>query len=416
MGEVVIQSIGVFAPLYRPARYKGVFGGRGSGKSRFFARLMVLRARTEPGFRAICLREVQKSLAGSSMQLLRDEIERTGSPGFRVLRDRIQTPGGGEVLFQGLQDHTADSVKSLEGVQVAWIEEAQTLSAYSLELLRPTIRAPGSEIWASWNPRSADDPIDQLLRGPNPPADAIVVRADYMDNPRFPPELEAERQRDQVANPHRYAHIWEGAYEPHAFGALWDYGILHKHRSVKPPELSRVVIAIDPAVSVSAHADETGIVAVGVGQHDRIAYVLEDASGKFQPAEWARRAIALFDKWGADAIVAERNQGGDMIRATLAAVRNGLPVIEVTATRGKHVRAEPIAALYAEGRVSHAGTFPELEAQMVQITPDGYVGVGSPDRADALVWAVTELQKGAMRSRPVPAASRKTVVKQHWAG
>ena len=123
-------------------------------KSHFFAEQMVIKAGID-GFRGVCVREVQKSLKESAKRLIEDKIEALEMPGFRVLTDRIITPGDGVILFQGMQDHTADSIKSLEGFDVAWTEEAQTLSSRSLEFLRPTIRKPGSELWFSWNPRDA---------------------------------------------------------------------------------------------------------------------------------------------------------------------------------------------------------------------------------------------------------------------
>ena len=386
-----IETAPVFAPLLRPARYKGVWGGRGSGKSHFFATMVVAKLLSAPRSRILCAREVQKSLKDSVKRLIEDKITTLGvGHRFNVLTTEIKTPQGGLIVFQGLQDHTAESVKSLEGFDVAWVEEAQSLSARSLELLRPTIRAPGSEIWASWNPRSASDPIDALLRGLEPPPDAVVVRANYSDNPFFPAELEAERAFDERTKPERYGHIWLGAYEPIAIGAIWDRLMLHRNRRSEAPGMGRIVVAVDPAISASPGADEHGIIVVGHGQDGR-GYVLEDASMRGAPHQWAQRALAMLDKWGADAIVIERNQGGDMCRHTIQTQRAHVRIIEVVATRGKHVRAEPIAALYSMDRVSHVGTFPRLEDQMCQMTAAGFEGDGSPDRVDALVWGFTEL-------------------------
>lgn len=341
--------------------------------------------------RAVCVREVQKTLKDSAKRLIEDKIQALGvSDRFDVLNTEIKTPGGGLIAFIGMQDHTAESVKSLEGFGRAWVEEAQTLSARSLELLRPTIRAPGSELWFSWNPRSATDPVDQLLRGITPPPDAIVRKVNWNDNPFFPAELEQEREFDRRSKPDRYSHIWDGDYEPVAVGAIWDRGTLHSGRRAEVPPLQRIVVAVDPAVSSEAGSDEHGIVVCGVGNDGR-GYVLDDCTLRGTPMQWAQRAVAAMDRWGADAIIIERNQGGDMCKQTLHTVRPYCNVIEVHATRGKHVRAEPIAALYSLGRVSHVGTFPELEAQMCRMTAAGFEGDGSPDRVDALVWAMTEL-------------------------
>lgn len=359
-------------------------------KSHFFAELGVERAVMQPGFRMVCVREVQKSLKESAKRLIEDKIKKYRLSGFRPMHDRIETPGDGVILFQGLQDHTAESIKSLEGFHVAWVEEAQTLSARSLEFLRPTIREKGSEIWFSWNPRDASDPVDRFLRGHDAPEDAIVVRSSFEDNPWFPEVLEQERLLDLKNNRDRYAHIWLGEYEPAAIGAIWDRQTLHQHRRSEPPTLGRVLVAVDPAVSNEAHSDEHGIIVVAVGEDGR-GYVLDDLSMKGGPRDWATRTIAAFDKWEADAIVVEVNQGGDMVKNTLTTVRPGLPIREVRATKGKHVRAEPIASLYSMGRVSHIGTFNELEDQMCKMTAAGYEGQGSPDRTDALVWGMTEL-------------------------
>jgi len=334
---------------------------------------------------------VQKTLKESAKRLIEDKIRDLGvADQFEVQTAEIKTPGGGVIIFQGMQDHTSESIKSLEGFDWAWVEEAQTLSARSLELLRPTIRAPGSELWFSWNPRSASDPVDALLCGPEPPPGAIVRTVNYHDNPWFPPELEAERAFDERTKPDRYGHIWLGHYEPVAIGAIWDRLMLHRNRRDQPPPMLRIVVAVDPAVSSTPGADEHGIVVVGVGQDGR-GYVLDDATTRGGPRQWADRAIACMDRWEADCIVIERNQGGDMCRHTLESVRPFLPVREVVATRGKHVRAEPIAALYSLDRVSHVGTFAKLEDQMCQMTASGYEGEGSPDRCDALVWGMTEL-------------------------
>jgi phage terminase large subunit len=174
------------------------------------------------GARIVCIREVQKSLKESVKRLIEDKIDALGlGHEFDCQSDQIITPGGGVILFQGMQDHTKESIKSLEGFHVAYVEEAQTLSEGSLEMLRPTIRAPGSELWFSWNPRSKNDPVDALLRGKKPPEGAIVVRANYDKNPFFPKELEMERRDDLERKPERYPHIWEGDYEPAAIGAYY---------------------------------------------------------------------------------------------------------------------------------------------------------------------------------------------------
>jgi len=389
--------------MLKRSRYKAAFGGRGSGKSHFFAEAVVLNAIGRPGLRVVCVREVQKSLKESAKRLIEDKIRQFGVDAqFDVKVDGIATPGGGVILFQGMQDHTAESIKSLEGFNVAWVEESQTLSERSLEYLRPTIRAPGSELWFSWNPRNANDPVDRFFRGETPPPDSVIVRANYYDNPFFPAELEEERKWDEINRRDRYGHVWLGEYEPMAIGAIWDRLTIHQGRRAEAPTLGRIVVAVDPAVSAEPGSDEHGVVAVGIGEDQR-GYVLGDYTTKGPPRKWAERVVAAFDRHEADAVVVEVNQGGDMVRHTLNSVRPGLPITEVRATRGKHVRAEPISALYSLGRVSHVGTFPQLEDQMCRMTAAGYEGDGSPDRVDALVWGLTHLfpQMTATHGKPV---------------
>lgn len=213
MSELIIETPAVYEPLLAPARYKGAHGGRGSGKSHFFAEMLVEDCIREP-ISAVCLREVQKSLKFSVKRLLESKIEAMNAGlYFEVQNEQIKTRNGGVIIFQGMQDHTADSIKSLEGFKRAWVEEAQSLSQRSLDLLRPTIRAPGSEIWFSWNPRFATDPVDQLLRGETLPPGAVVVEANYMDNPWCPQELLDEMEFDRARDPEKYAHIWLGKYQ-----------------------------------------------------------------------------------------------------------------------------------------------------------------------------------------------------------
>ena len=213
MTTLTLETPRALAPLLPPARYKGAHGGRGGSKSHFFAGLLVERAVAEPGFRAVCVREVQQSLKEYSKRLLEDKIEDLGvGHYFRILQSHIETPGDGIIIFQGMQNHTAESIKSLEGYDVAWVEEAHVISQRSLDLLRPTIRKPGSELWFSWNPISESDPVDALLRGPEPPPDSVIVEVNHRDNPWFPDVLRSEMDYDLAHDPDKYAHVWEGGY------------------------------------------------------------------------------------------------------------------------------------------------------------------------------------------------------------
>ena len=224
MSVLQIPTARVFKPLLEPSRYKGAWGGRGSGKSHFFAEKLIDDSLYEKGMASVCIREVQKSLKDSAKRLIENKLQALGlteADGFKVFTDKIQTPGDGIVIFQGMQDHTAESIKSLEGFKRAWVEEAQTLSATSLSLLRPTIRADQSELWFSWNARRKSDPVDLMLRGPSLPTDARVVRANWADNPWFPSTLEQERLDCLKNDPDQYDHIWEGGYATVLSGAYY---------------------------------------------------------------------------------------------------------------------------------------------------------------------------------------------------
>ena len=211
--KLTIETPAVFEPLLKPSRYKGIHGGRGSGKSHFFAELMVEDSIREK-IDAVCLREVQKSLKFSVKKLIESKISSMNAGAyFEVQNEQIKSRLGGVIIFQGMQDHTSDSIKSLEGFHRSWFEEAQSASQRSLDLLRPTIRAPGSELWFSWNPRYSTDPVDVLLRGEMPPPDSIIIEANYGDNPWLPQELVDEMEYDKRRDPDKYAHIWLGKYQ-----------------------------------------------------------------------------------------------------------------------------------------------------------------------------------------------------------
>jgi phage terminase large subunit len=146
--------------------------------------------------------------------LIEDKISQLGvGSAFRVLNSHIETKSGGLIIFQGMQNHTAESIKSLEGYDIAWCEEAQSISQRSLDLLRPTIRKPESELWFSWNPVEADDPVDALLRGEDKPPSAVVIEVNYRENPWFPQVLRDEMEWAQKRDPEKYAHIWLGQYQ-----------------------------------------------------------------------------------------------------------------------------------------------------------------------------------------------------------
>lgn len=185
-------------------------------------------------------------------------------------------------------------------------------------------------------------------------------------------------------------------------GALWNRDDIDAARVSEAPDMSRVVVAIDPSGTAGDEdgGDSIGIIVAGKGVDGRV-YILADRTCKMSPHGWGKRAVAAYHEFAADRIVAERNFGGAMVRHVITTVDGNVPYKEVTASRGKVARAEPVAALYEQGKVSHVGSLPALEDQMCLMSSDGYAGDGSPDRADALVWAVTELVLGGFESSDI---------------
>jgi phage terminase large subunit len=251
----------VFESLLAPSRYKGAHGGRGGGKSHFFAEKLIEDALAEPGdngegLRAVCIREVQQDLAQSSKLLIETKLNKLNIKpidGFKVYRDVITTPKDGIIIFKGMNDYTADSIKSLEGFKRAWWEEAQTATGHSLNLLRPTLRAPGSELWFGWNPRRKTDPIDVMLRGEQIPTGAVVVKASWRDNPWFTEELEQERLDCIRMQPEQYDHIWEGGYVSVIEGAYYAKDIVLARTQNR---IGRV--AADPLMTIRLFCDIGG--------------------------------------------------------------------------------------------------------------------------------------------------------------
>ena len=232
-GVMHITSAAVFEPLFSPSRFKGVRGGRGSGKSHFVAERLIDES-IEYEVRVVCAREVQNSIKDSVKQLLEDKIQTLGvSHLFTITEKEIRGPNNSLFIFRGLQNHTSASIKSLEGFNRLWCEEAQTISHKSLELAIPTFRKSGAECWFTWNPESARDPVDKLfLDNANDPA-FILVEANYTDNPWFPEELRGDMERDKRRDPDKYAHVWLGQYRKNSEARVFHNWVIEEFE--RPP-------------------------------------------------------------------------------------------------------------------------------------------------------------------------------------
>lgn len=266
MSILSLQTPRAFVPLLGPGRYKGAYGGRGSGKSHFFAERLVEECIADPTLRAVCVREVQKSLDQSVKQLIEDKIAHYDVGGyFEILDTEIHVLNdegerSGLIIFQGMQNHTATSIKSLEGYRIAWVEEAQSLSRRSLELLTPTIRMPGSEIWFSWNPEEPDDPVDAFMRADaESDPDIVCVAVHYHDNPWFwQTSLAGDMERDRRRDPDKYAHVWLGDYSRKSEQRVfrnWRVEAFETPREARFRFGADWGFAIDPTVLVRCYLD-----------------------------------------------------------------------------------------------------------------------------------------------------------------
>ncbi len=228
-------------------------------------------------------------------------------------------------------------------------------------------------------------------------ADTVVTRGATLDNQSNLAANTVKQLYERYGGTRLGRQELEGEILNDVPGALWNRDSIDARRVWEvPADLERVYVAVDPAVSSTENSDEHGIVVVGLARDKEgyaRGYVLEDGTIRGQPEEWARRAVSLYRSWSADKIVAEKNQGGDMVMSTIKSVDRSVPVELVHASRGKVVRAEPISALYEQGRIHHVGRFDTLEDQMCLFSIDNIRNIsnGSPDRVDALVWGLTKI-------------------------
>lgn len=288
------------AELRRPARYKTLHGGRGSAKSWTVARQLILDMAASP-IRVGCFREVQKSIKESVHRLLGDQIQAMGlGDAFDVLQHEIRCINGGIFVFAGLADLTAESIKSYEGLDRAWIEEGQSVLARSWDILTPTIRKPGSEIWTTFNPHLETDETWQRLVA-TPPNGSVVLRVNWRDNPWFTPELEYERQETKTKRPEDYDNIWEGAPLRVAEGAIYaaEVDAMYESGRVRP-------VPHDPVLTVDTVWDLGWNDSMSIGLFQRsasevrcIGYI-EDSHKTLD--HYVRLLDAMPYRWGKDFI------------------------------------------------------------------------------------------------------------------
>lgn len=286
--------------LWEPSRFKAIFGGRGGAKSHSVSGALLLIAAASPK-RVLCCREIQRSIRDSVKRLLDDKIEALGLSDFYDSTDtEIRGQNGSLFLFAGLRTNV-DSIKSLEGIDLAWVAEAQSVSKSSLEVLIPTVREPGSEIWFDWNPGSPDDPVDQMFRGKKgPPPDSIVIEMNWRDNPWFPTTLAKDMEHDRARDPDKYAHVWEGEYRKMSEARVFKNWRVGEDEEFNPgPDTVFYLggdwgFAQDPSALIRCYVE------------GRALYVDHEAYGVGVPVEdtpflfagWDRKLAALLDRSG----------------------------------------------------------------------------------------------------------------------
>lgn len=414
-------------PKYKPLwsgdyRYAIISGGRGSGKSyagQCFARDLTY----ESGHKILSTRYTLTSAKKSVIPEFASKLRLGKSPWHSGLMEDdfalvdstyTNTQSNSELFFSGIKTSSGNqtaNLKSIEGLTTWLMEEAEELvddgtetEACTFDKIDDSIRTKGARLRTvlTWNPTDEESfiykrffkerGVDITFNGIKD--DVLYIYTTYKDNlDNLNETFIAKAERVKRTNIDRYNHIYLGIPIKENANALWKRRtMIDPFRVDKAPELKRIVIGVDPAVTSTGHQDETGIVAAGLG-YDGEYYVIDDATALYTPAEWGKATVGAYKRHQADRIIPEVNNGGDLVLMNITNVDKSLEhkVKAVRATRGKTIRAEPISALYEEGKVHHVGRFSEMESEMCSFT--GGTADDSPNRLDALVWALTELSQ-----------------------
>lgn len=392
-----------------------LYGGSRSGKTFLICLAIIIRALKEKNTRHIIFRSTFTACKASiGMETIPDVLRKCFPelPSYSSMLNKtdwvITLPNGSEIWLGGLESgERLDKVLGKEYATI-YLNEVSQIPYGTVETVRSRLAQKSGlaqKMYYDMNPTTKHhwtykqfvekvDPIDKRpLRNPEKYAQYRINPSDNVDNlaDGYIQTLEnlSEKKRK------RFLH---GEFADDSEGALFTIETIAQNRVFgqidKPlPDFVRLVVAVDPSGcdgKEESRSDEIGIIVVGLGT-DGHAYVLEDLSGKYRPEMWASLACDAFDRNMADCIVGESNFGGDMVRACIQAQNPSIPFVPVTASRGKTVRAHPISELYDQKKVHHVGIFHDLEEQMCCMMVGGYIGLKSPDRADALVWAITAL-------------------------
>ena len=394
-----LELLDIYKPLFinPPAtRYFLVTGSRGSGKS-YTLNLFLLNLTYEEGHVILFTRWTMVSAFISIIPEFIDKIELLNKEDdFEITQNEIvNKKTGSKILFKGIKTSSGvntANLKSIANVTTLVIEESEEITDQDVfDRIDLSVRDKNkpNRVILVMNPSYKSHWIYKRWVA-KPKQDCTYIHTTYLHNRQnLSKSFLDAAERTKSENLHRYNHLFLGEWLDDAEGMLWNREIINRSRIQTAPELVRKIVAIDPAITANIGSDETGIVVLGKDERGRI-YVLEDLSGKYSPNEWSSLASSAVIRHGADCIVAEKNQGGEMVEAVIRQNDNKTRVKLVTATKGKYVRAEPAYSLYEQNKVFHVGNFPILESQMITFDPDKGK---SPDRVDALVWGITELSE-----------------------
>jgi PBSX family phage terminase large subunit len=392
-----LELLDIYKPLFinPPAtRYFLVTGSRGSGKS-YTLNLFLLNLTYEEGHVILFTRWTMVSAFISIIPEFIDKIELLNKEDdFEITQNEIvNKKTGSKILFKGIKTSSGvntANLKSIANVTTLVIEESEEITDQDVfDRIDLSVRDKNkpNRVILVMNPSYKSHWIYKRWIA-KPKADCTYIHTTYLHNRQnLSKSFLDAAERTKSENLHRYNHLFLGEWLDDAEGMLWNREIINRSRVAVSPRFVRVIVAIDPAASSNMDSDETGIVVCGIDANKN-GYLIEDLSGKYTPNQWGSLASQTAERVQADCIVAEKNQGGDMVTAVIRQYNQNTRVKLVTATKGKYVRAEPIYSMYEQGRIYHLGEFPILENQMITFDPDKGK---SPDRVDALVWGFTEL-------------------------
>ena len=392
---------------YRPAfvrrpdwRYLLLTGGRGSAKS-FHVAVLLVNLTYEPGHVILFTRY---TMASAEVSIIPEFVEKItllglGADFYVTKSEIVNRRTGSRILFRGIKTSSGNqtaALKSIQGVTTWVLDEAEELhDEDTFDRIDLSIRSKlhPNRVVLVLNPSTTDHFVyRRFLASGAPPADTLVIHTTWEANRHnLSASWIANAEKIRDTHPERYRHLFLGEWRrPGAGGLLWTEAHILRARLRVPPveEYDRVLVGVDPAMTSRPESNETGLIVAGAnGRGD--AYILEDLSGRYTPNQWAAIAVGAAQRWQGS-IIAEVNQGGDLVRTTIAAIAPSVRVLDAHASRGKYARAEPVFALYEAGRIFHVGEFPVLERQMLDFNPTDK-DTDSPDRVDALVWTIDGL-------------------------